>query len=56
MRRKVTRKEKKILRQLKTKAENQLKSSDNLVNVKEKWVESLRMLKVKLIKTQTRDA
>ena len=49
-------KRKKILRQLKIKAENQLKSSESLVNVKEKWVESLRMLKVKLIKTRTRDA
>ena len=49
-------KRKKILRQLKIKAENQLKSSESLVNVKEKGVESLRMLKVKLIKTRTRDA
>ena len=49
-------KRKKILRQLKIKAENQLKSSESLVNVKEKWVESLQMLKVKLIKTRTRDA
>ena len=56
MRRKATRKEKKILRQLKIKAENQLKSSESLVNVKEKWAESLQMLKVKLIKTWTRDA
>ena len=49
-------KRKKILRQLKIEAENQLKSSESLVNVKEKGVESLRMLKVKLIKTRTRDA
>ena len=56
MQRKATRKERKILRQLKIKAENQFKSSESLANVKEKWVESLRMLKVKLIKTQTRDA
>ena len=48
-------KRKKILRQLKIKTENQLKSSESLVNVKEKRVESLRMLKVKLIKTRTRD-
>ena len=42
MRTKATRKEKKkILRQLKIKAENQLKSSESSVNVKEKWVESL---------------
>ena len=38
------------------KAENWLKSSESLVNVKEKWVESLRILKVKLIKTWARDA
>ena len=56
MRRKATRKEKKILRQLKIKADNQLKSSESLVNVKEEWVEILRMLKVRLIKTRTRDA
>ena len=37
------------------KAENWLKSSQSLVNVKEKWVESLRILKVKLIKTRARD-
>ena len=49
-------KRKKILRQLKIKAENQLKSSESLVNVKEKWLESLRMLKVKLIKTRSRYA
>ena len=36
MQRKATRKEKKILRQLKIKAENQLKSSESLVNAKEK--------------------
>ena len=41
MRRKAAREEKKILRQLKIKAKNQLKSSESLVNVKEKWVECL---------------
>ena len=37
-------------------AENQLKSSESLVNVEEEWVESLPLLKVKLIKSRTRDA
>ena len=33
------------------KAGNQLKSPESLVNVKEKWVELLQMLKVKFFKT-----
>ena len=37
------------------KAGNQLKSPESLINVKEKWVEILQMLKVKLFKTRTRD-
>ena len=37
------------------KAGNQLKSPESLVNVKEKWVELLQMLKVKFFKTRTRD-
>ena len=45
-----------FLKQKSKNAENQLKSSESSVNVREKWVESLRMLKVKLIKTRTRDA
>ena len=51
MQRKAARKEKKVLIQLKIKAENQLKSSESLVNFEEKWV-GYAMLKVKLIKTR----
>ena len=38
------------------KAGNQLKSPESLINVKEKWVEILQMLKVKLFKTRTRES
>ena len=50
------RKRKKNAKTVTNKTENQLKSSESLVFVKEKWVESLPLLKVKLIKTRTRDA
>lgn len=55
-RRKATEKEKEILRMLKDKAQSQLINNRQLLNAKEKWIEELRYVKVKIERTKIKEA
>ena len=55
-RRKATEKEKGILRMLKDKAQSKLINNMQLLNAKEKWIEELRYVKVKIERTKIKDA
>ena len=55
-RRKATNKEKEILRMLKDKAGNKLTNDKELSSAKEKWLEELRYVKVKIERSKMKDA
>ena len=55
IRREFSKKEKEILRRLREKAQSQLTDKRQLVKVKEKWLEELRYLKVKLKRIKEKD-
>ena len=55
IRRKLSKKESKILNGLREKAQVPLTKKSILLKVKEKWLEELRYLKIKLEKTKTKD-
>ena len=56
VRRKATKREKTILERLRNKIDSQLVNNNELIKLKEKWLEELQYRKIKLEKTQTRDA